>query len=278
MTKENHIKVSIELSDDQHETMMAILAEIGFYAFEENPGNLDAYILEADYNDAALQREVSRFFPKLYLKRTVELILSKDWNAEWEKDFQPVRVENFCLVRPPFKPAEPGFSHEVIVFPKMAFGTGHHATTWLVIDQCSRMDFAGKRVLDMGCGTGVLGILACKLGAKEVTGIDIDVWSYENARENAELNQVEQFEVLQGDAEAIPEGCYDIILANINRNVLLADRDKYIAHLVSGGNLILSGIYNFDEAKLADHYQAGGLQQVLRKERNEWVMLAFEKK
>lgn len=277
MQKEGHIKVRIEAAAQTHETLMAILAEVGFYAFEEEESHLDSYIKETDYEADEVEAMLAQFFPGQEMPRSVEHIASKDWNAEWEKDFQPVRVNDFCLVRPPFKPAEPGFAHEVIVFPKMAFGTGHHATTWLVIDQCSRIDFAGKQVLDMGCGTGVLGILASKLGAAAVTGIDIDEWSFENAQENADLNEIENLTVLQGDAASIPDACYEIILANINRNVLLADRDTYISHLSPGGCLVLSGIYNFDEKKLADHYLAGGLQLTLRKERNEWVMLAFEK-
>jgi ribosomal protein L11 methyltransferase len=146
-----------------------------------------------------------------------------------------------------------------------------------VLDQCESLDFKGKSVLDMGCGTGVLGILAKMLGAEEVTCIDFDPWSVENTLENTRLNEIEGIEVLLGDANAIPERCYDILLANINRNVLMADRDHYLRALAPGGTLVISGFYNFDEAKLATHFGQAGLKLVSRKEKDQWVMMAFEK-
>jgi len=167
--------------------------------------------------------------------------------------------------------------YHVQVAPKMAFGTGHHATTWLMLDQCSRLDFQGKAVLDMGSGTGVLGILAQQLGASSVTLIDIDPWSEENCKENAHLNGVTGLEIILGDVTAIPPVCYDIILANINRNVLMADRDSYVASLKPGGVIAMSGFYDFDEAKVAAHFTAAGLRPLDRREKDSWVMLAFEK-
>lgn len=282
MSKSGSIKLSIELPADQHETMMAVLSTVGYYAFEEQTDQLDAYISETDYSEDDFRETINNFFPGMKPDSKTELIPAKDWNAQWEKDFQPVRVNDFCLVRPPFKPSEEKFAQEVIVFPKMAFGTGHHSTTWLMIEQCGEMEFAGKKVLDMGCGTGVLGILAVKLGASEVTAIDIDEWSFENARENAQLNGTEELVVIQGDSSAIPQACYEIILANINRNVLLADRDKLIGHLDKGGLLVLSGIYDFDEHILTSHYLDEGsesprLELLSRKARNEWVRLVFRK-
>jgi ribosomal protein L11 methyltransferase len=270
-----HIKMSLDLPQERHETMMAILSTVGFYAFEEEPGQLHAYIGEADYDEASVRSTISSFFPDLQLNPAVELMPPRDYNAEWEKNFQPVRVKDLCLVRPPFKPAEPGFRYDVIVSPKMAFGTGHHATTWLMIEQLARLQPAGKKVLDMGCGTGVLGILARKMGAAEVCCIDIDEWSYENTRENAGLNDIHDLMVIQGDAAAIPQDCYEIILANINRNVLLADRDHYLARLSRGGTLVLSGIYDFDEDILTSHYLEAGLTLESRAARNEWVRLTF---
>lgn len=282
MSKPGSIKLSIELPEGQHETMMAVLSTVGYYAFEEQENRLDAYISESDFDEKGFREAIDSFFPGMKPKSKTELIPARDWNAQWEKEFQPVRVNDFCLVRPPFKPAEENFAREVIVFPKMAFGTGHHSTTWLMIEQCEHLDFKGKKVLDMGCGTGVLGILALKLGAAEVTAIDIDEWSFENARENAQLNGTEDLVVIQGDASAIPKACYEIILANINRNVLLADRDKLLDHLEKGGILVLSGIYDFDEHILTSHYLDEGsdsprLELISRKARNEWVRLVFRK-
>lgn len=275
MAGTGHIKLSLDLPAERHETMMAVLSTVGFYAFEEEPKLLHAYINESDYDASTFSETVDAFFPGLDLLPSVEVMPPRDYNAEWEKNFQPVRVKDLCLVRPPFKPAEPGFRQEVIVSPKMAFGTGHHSTTWLMIDQLSQLEVQGKRVLDMGCGTGVLGILARKMGAADVCCIDIDEWSYENARENAELNGIADLQVIQGDVAAIPKGCYEIILANINRNVLLADRDQYLAHLSRGGTLVLSGIYDFDEDILTRHYLDSGLHLEGRESRNEWVRLTF---
>ncbi|MEM6271263.1 MAG: 50S ribosomal protein L11 methyltransferase [Bacteroidota bacterium] len=272
-----HIRLQLDLAEEGHETMMAVLSTVGYYAFEEHPHRLDAYIAEADYSADALTETVNRFFPGLDLPREIEVLPPRDYNAEWEKNFQPVRVRDLCLVRPPFAPSEPGFHYEVIVAPKMAFGTGHHATTWLMIEQLGELEVAGKRVLDMGTGTGVLGILARKMGAAEVTAIDIDEWSYANARENAVLNGIADFRVIQGDVRAIPPDCYEIILANINRNVLLTDRDQYLAHLAPGGTLVLSGIYDFDEDILTEHYLEADLTLEARKARNEWVRLTFRK-
>ncbi len=276
MTAESYIQVRIDLPPPQQPVLVAVLSEIGYYAFEELDDHALAFVLPADYNPEELATTLQQFFPEQALQPTVETIAARDWNAEWEKNFESVRVGEFCEIRPPFRESSGTTEHEVLVMPKMAFGTGHHATTWLMVDRLRELEVAGKKVLDMGCGTGVLGILAAKLGAGSVTLIDIDRWSTDNTAENATLNGVKGLEIIEGDATAIPaDACYDIILANINRNVLEADRDHFLRHLQRGGELVLSGIYNFDEAKLTQHYLAAGLELVSRAERNEWVRLAF---
>lgn len=276
MVADSYIKLSLDIPQDTYDRMIAVLSGIGFYAFEEG-SNLEAYITEDDFNEVRLNQTIDQYFPEMYFSRQVERILSQDWNAEWEKNFEAVRVRDFCEVRPPFRTPTAGMRHDIVVAPKMAFGTGHHATTWLMIDQCAQLDFEGKRVLDMGCGTGVLGILARKCGAAQVDAVDIDRWSFENAQENASLNAISDLRVVQGDASAIPGDCYDILLANINRNVLIADRDQYIDRLQAGGTLVLSGIYDFDESQLAAHYKTAGLKLIRRAERDTWVLLAFRK-
>ena len=275
--KEEYIQVNLSVARDDYDTAIAVLSEIDYYGFEEDPAVLKAFVLSKDYSDSRLAETLATYFPSQEITREVEYIKAKDWNAEWEKNFHSVAVRDFCEVHPPHRDADPKMKHHVMVAPKMAFGTGHHATTWLVIDQCESLDFQGKRVLDMGCGTGVLGLLAKMLGAKEVTCIDFDPWSVENTLENARLNNEDGLEVLLGDASAIPSTCYDILLANINRNVLMADRDRYIAAMNPGGTLVISGFYDFDEAKLLAHFGQAGLKHVGRKEKDQWVMLAFEK-
>lgn len=278
MVKESYVHLNLDVPAEQYETLIAILSGIGFYAFEETSDGLDAYILETDYREPELDQTLEQFFPDLYIRRTHKKIEAKDWNAEWEANFESVVVEDFCEIRPPFRESLNSTTHEVVINPRMAFGTGHHATTWLMVKQCASIDFGDKNVLDMGCGTGILAILATKLGARQVTGIDVDEWSYENSPDNARLNGIDTIKFLHGDAALLPDKpCYDIILANINRNVLLSDRDFYLTSLKEGGSIVLSGIYNFDEEKLTDHYLAAGLQLVARKERKEWVSLAFMK-
>ncbi len=278
MVKESYIHLTLDIPQEKVETMIAILSDIGFYAFEETGNGLDAYILEKDYKEPEFNQALEYYFPDLFIRRSHERIEAKDWNAEWEANFESVQVEDFCEIRPPFREFSGTTRHEVIVNPRMAFGTGHHATTWLMVKQMSRLDFSGATVLDMGCGTGVLAILAHKLGASSATGIDLDPWSYENSPDNARLNGIESIQFLHGDASLLAERpCYDIILANINRNVLLSDRDFYLACLKESGRIVLSGIYNFDEAKLTNHYLAAGLELERREERNEWVSLVFLK-
>ncbi len=278
MVKESYIHIKLDVSLEQVDTLIAVLSEIGFYAFEETGDGLDAYILKKDYRESELNQTLDQFFPGDFIRRSQETIESKDWNAEWEANFDSVIVEEFCEIRPPFRESSNRTLHEVIINPRMAFGTGHHATTWLMVKQCAALEFQGQKVLDMGCGTGILAILAFKLGASEVTGIDVDPWSFENSPDNARLNGIETIEFLHGDASLLPtEPCYDIILANINRNVLLKDRDFYLACLKEGGTIVLSGIYDFDEEILTSHYLAGNLKLTAREDRKEWVSLAFLK-
>lgn len=276
MNKENTVRLRFSVPAPQQETLVALLSGIGFYAFEENEDSLDAFIQESAYEAESVEAIIQPFGKSWFPPSESEIIPPKDWNAEWEKGFEGVVVEDFVEIRPPFKERSPGVKHSIIVFPKMAFGTGHHSTTWLASRYCRELDFSGKTVLDMGCGTGILAMLASLEGAKQVTGIDIDEWAWENARENLGLNQINNVEIIQGTAADIPtDSCYEILLANINRNVLLEDRDKYRQHLCPGGDLVLSGFYNFDEDLILKHYQEAGFRQVHRAEREEWVMLGL---
>lgn len=261
---------------DNREILTALLAEIGYDSFMETPTGLSAYIPTAMFDEAATAAAIE-LVAAIFEKIDVESkpVPDVDWNAEWEKSFTPITVAGKCRIRAPFHDYDANYQLDVIIEPKMAFGTGHHATTTLMIRQLFDIQLAGKAVLDMGCGTGVLAIAAKKLGASRVTAIDIDHWSVENARENAVRNNVE-LTVVEGGVEAI-SGTFDVILANINRNILLDQLPTYSRSLMTGGTLCLSGFYKSDVAILTEKAQSLGLQPAGQIEQDEWVSLKFVK-
>ena len=259
---------------DNREILTALLAEIGYDSFMETPKGLSAYIqtslFDADATAAAVS-PVEGIFE--WLKITSEPMPDKDWNSEWEKSFTPITVGGQCRIRAPFHEYDPQYQLDIIIEPKMSFGTGHHATTTLMIQQLLDTDLNGKTVLDMGCGTGVLAIAAIKLGAQNVKAIDIDHWSVENAQENAARNNV-SLTVIEGGAEAII-GQFDVILANINRNILLEQMPAYAASLNTGGVLCLSGFYTADLDIIGSHAQQLGLQLAKTIVQDDWVSAKF---
>ena len=247
---------------DNREILTALLAEIGYDSFMETPNGLSAYILTASFDAVATQAAIE----------PVEGIFE---NAEWEKSFTPITVAGKCRIRAPFHEPDATCPLDIIIEPKMAFGTGHHATTTLMIQQLFDIDLKDKTVLDMGCGTGVLAIAAKKLGAQSVTAIDIDHWSVENAQENAASNGT-QIAVIEGGVEAI-SGHFDVILANINRNILLDQMPTSSAALNAGGVLCLSGFYSADLDVLKEKAQSVGLGFVSKIEQNDWTSAKFIK-
>ena len=275
MSKQHYIKLTIPVSGETAEIVIALLSEVGPYDFEEKSDVLDAYITEEAFDRELLVEQLGGFLDMKGINLEPEIIPPTDWNESWEKNFQGIVVGDFCEIHPPFKQAGANVKYSLVIWPKMSFGTGHHATTRLIIQQLKQLEIKGKRVLDQGCGTGILGILASKMGAKEVFGIDIDAWCMENAAENILLNEIENMKLLPGGAESIPKGGFDVIIANINRNVLLSDGDKYVKKLNPNGRMILSGFYNFDESVILDHYQGLGMQVVRRLEEDNWVSLVL---
>lgn len=261
---------------ENREILAALLAEIGYDSFMDTPTGLSAYIpadaFSSEATDAAIE-PVSPLFEQL----TVESkpMPDVDWNAEWEKSFTPITIDGRCRIRAPFHDYDAAYQLDIVIEPKMAFGTGHHATTTLMICQLFDIDLTGKKVLDMGCGTGVLAIAALKLGAGSAVAIDIDHWSVENTRENAARNNV-ALTAVEGGVEAI-SGTFDIILANINRNILLDQMPTYSRSLAAGGLLCLSGFYAAD----LDIIRGKASQLALRfekvLERDEWVSVRFIK-
>lgn len=243
-----------------------------YESFMETKDGLQAYVQVSQYDPQWLEATVQAFPVPLQYK--VAEMEDKDWNSEWEKGHQAVLVEyngGSVWVRAPFHPHRTDVDYELIIEPKMSFGTAHHPTTYMMLSYVAELDMVGKRVLDMGCGTAVLGILAKMRGASYVEGIDVDEWAYNNAKENAASNGVE-IDLRLGDASLL-QGSFDVIIANINRNILLADMEKYAAVLNPGGTLLLSGFYRADEEVLVA--KAGELDMELKscKNRDGWSAL-----
>lgn len=263
-----------------NDILAAELATIGFESFSEQPDGLLAYIavkeFQADKFETCLQNFPLEGIQFQYDQKFIE---GKDWNEEWEKNyFQPIRVENQCLIRASFHPVESGFLYEIIINPKMAFGTGNHATTYLMIKEMLAVDLDGKDLLDMGCGTAVLAILAAKKQAKTIVAIDIDEWAYNNALENCRLNETKNVEIRLGGAEQIkPSDSFDYIFANINRNILLNDIPMYAPALKAGGILYMSGFYTEDIPIIEATCNQNNLSLISHTSQNNWVAIKTQK-
>ena len=274
-----YIEVTFSMDDTGvfRDMLVDTLGNEGPYeSFVETPDGLKAYVQKEKYDPHYLA-VVAETFP-LPLKYKAEEMEDKDWNAEWEKEHKAILVQydgGSVWVRAPFHPHRTDVDYELIIEPKMSFGTAHHPTTYMMLSYVAELDMKDKRVLDMGCGTAVLGILAKMRGAAYVEGIDIDEWAFSNARENAASNGVELTFKL-GGATAI-QGSFDVILANINRNILLADMERYAAALNPGGTLLLSGFYEADEGALIAKANELGMVLKDKKNRDGWSSLRLVK-
>lgn len=258
-----------------NEILMAELIEIGFDSFTEEHDGILGYIQKDLFNENQL-KEINLFKnDEVKISYKYQEMPNINWNEEWEKNFSPINVENQVSIRAEFHENQ-NLPHEIIIQPKMSFGTGHHATTYLMIQQMLDLDFQNKAVLDMGCGTSVLAIFAKQKGAGKTVAIDIDEWSVENSVENAERNGVE-LEVSQGTAENLGKEKFDIILANINRNILISDIPTYVSVLNDGGQLLLSGLCFFDEDDILEVCTQQNLTLKKKLQREEWVSLLLEK-
>ena len=268
----NYLQLRFKTDNTQREILIAQLSAAGFHAFEEEGDDcLIAGIAQADYDAdavAAIARQAGATF-------TTEILLPTNWNTTWESSFQPVAVEGFCTVRAAFHPPATETPYEIIVTPKMSFGTGHHATTRLIMEAMRSLDFRGKHVLDFGTGTGILAILAAKLGAESVVAIDNDEWSVTNAEENIAANGTTDIRILHGSLEAAGSAAFDIILANINRHILLQYMPLFPATLRPGGTLLLSGILTADEAVILPAAKNEGFVHQKTLDGSGWLAIVF---
>lgn len=258
---------------EEAEKLIALLSEQGFDGFIEEGMTLIAFIPEASFSQQDFEKILEKFSILAYSKTIIENI---NWNQKWEEEFQPVTVDDFAGIRAHFHQPLKGVQHEMVITPKMSFGTGHHATTYMVIQLMRDLDFKGKKVLDFGTGTGVLAILAEKMGAAAISAIDSDEWSITNATENCEQNNCSVISLKQADA--VPaDGQYDIILANINLNVILANMPTLASVAVQSAKIILSGFLTSDEQTIITSANASGLKKIALLRQKEWIALLCEK-
>jgi ribosomal protein L11 methyltransferase len=252
------------------------LLSAGFDSFSEEDDALTAYIAIDNYHEKILEN-IAFLNDHPEIRIEIKPLEDINWNKEWESNYEPVTIAGRCHVRAPFHPSLPEMEFEIVIEPKMAFGTAHHETTRLMAGRLMEIDVAGNEVLDMGCGTGVLAILANKMSASGVMGIDNDEWAWNNARENFMINGLDPGHAFLGDASLIKKGAFDIILANINRNVLLQDMTKYIDGLRPHGQLLLSGFYENDILAIRESAESAGLNYSGTEILNHWAVLLFQK-
>jgi ribosomal protein L11 methyltransferase len=263
-------------SDIQHDMLVTMLADIGFDSFMDDGLSLKAYCSEEQRDNVAVQDILNNSAFTDVKLLNVEEMPDKDWNELWEASYQPVVVNDRCRVRAPFHEPDSSFEFDIVIEPKMSFGTANHETTSQIITLMLETDFCGKTVLDMGSGTAVLAILAKKLGASRVVAIDNDDWAYRNAFTNCELNAINNIEIILGDAHAI-QGSFDVVLANINRNILLRDMHFYVESMNPQAHIFFSGFYTEDLDSIKTEAEGRGLRYLRHVSRNNWVAAEFVK-
>jgi len=274
----NYIEVAWDLDEEDlvRVYLISMLDEAGAESVIEEPDQLKAYFPEETFNEVTLKDSYTFGDLPPFNQRKVE---QQNWNAEWEKSFDPIEIENKLYLRASFHPSRSDeFDREIVITPKMSFGTGHHSTTYLMLSFLLEYPATGKRFLDMGSGTGVLAILAAQQGASPVWAVDIDEWAYDNAKENAGMNGVgDEIEIRIGSSEQIEDVECDVLYANINRNILLDQLASYSNCLKNGGDLFMSGFYSEDLPLIADEALKHGFELISHKERQNWVAAQWKK-
>lgn len=274
-------KVTITITPFQEwlrDVLNSQMAEIGFDSFVETTNGFEAYIPAKLFKLKAFDAILSAYQDDFDFDIDSEIIKDQNWNEEWEKNFfKPLVIGGECMIRAPFHTEYPNANYEIIINPNMAFGTGNHETTATIIESILQNDLSGKTILDMGCGTGILSILASMKGAKQITAIDIDHWSYEGTLENTQLNNIENVSVKLGDAALLGDESFDLIFANIHKNVLLNDMQTYYSVLNAGGTLIMSGFYKQDIPDIKVKAESLGMKDAGFWEKNNWTAHSFIK-
>lgn len=271
-------ELTIQAPEESYEILIAELAELGYESFIEQEKSLQAYIFTENFDENAIKSLIENYQEQFKASYQVQNLQKANWNEEWEKNYEPVEIAGKVRIRAIFHEPKPEFQYEILITPKMSFGTGHHETTSLMIENQIGINHQGKSVLDAGCGTGVLAIMAHLLGASQIQAFDIDEWAVENTKENISLNECDGIKVFQGTMEKIsPQEQFDIILANINRNILLVDIPLYANSLKKDGFLLLSGFYEVDVEDILEVARNQGLSFISQKTKNNWVALVCQK-
>jgi ribosomal protein L11 methyltransferase len=278
MSYQEVVFIQNEGAEAYRDVVIAELADLGFDTFEETEQGFRGYIPTSLYNETAILNLLANYKEETKFSFSSSVIKHENWNTLWESNFHPISVADQVYVRATFHQPEPNFAYEIVIDPKMAFGTGHHQTTASVMELMLAEDFRGKKVLDMGCGTGILAILAKKMGAQAVDAIDYDPLCFESTLENTELNGMTDIQAILGGKEVIPNTSYRVILANINRNILLDQLDRYAQVLAPEGSLILSGFYEQPDLEIIkEAAQALGLRYKSHLVKQDWTAAKFIK-
>jgi ribosomal protein L11 methyltransferase len=273
----NYTEVNFKTHGEQADILIALLDNAGYEMFEEYDGGLKAYLPAKNFNRTELDETLKSMEVLGGIHYDVNAIEDKNWNEEWERNYPPVLLDKKIYVRTSFHPSREKVEYEILIDPKMSFGTGHHDTTSLMLQQMLNIEFDGRRVLDMGCGSGILSIFASMRGAETTEAIDIDEWAFRNSEENCAANHVSNVRVVQGDASSISGNAYDVILANINRNIILQDLEIYVKKLVPGGHLLISGFLQEDETIINEAASRFKLKAVSTKRSGNWSSLHYKK-
>ncbi|MDH5397259.1 MAG: 50S ribosomal protein L11 methyltransferase [Cyclobacteriaceae bacterium] len=268
--------LKVSCPDQWKDIMVAELADAGFDTMEETDNGLDAYVEEGEKEKIDVESVMERYSQVEGLTYEWGIVENQNWNEEWEKNYDPVVIAEQCLVRADFHQIKEEYKYEVVINPRMSFGTGHHPTTWLMVAALLKLDLTGKTVLDAGCGTGVLSIISEQKGAIAIDAYDISDWCVENTQENSNLNNCTKINVFQGTISDVPlQDDYDVIIANINKNVLTEEMDAYVRKMKKGSLLLLSGFFKDDGQDIINSAQKSGLKVLQNAERDNWACISF---